>query len=257
MELNALPEFLCDLAQASAAVILPYFNDPQRQQLEWKADQTPVTRADREAEALLRQRIRAKFPEHAIIGEEFGAAEDDHEFTWILDPIDGTRAFAAGCPLFGTLICLCRNGAPLWGAIHLPVLQRLYIGDGRQAWLNGKLLRLPEPPPMAKAFLCTTDPKSPPLERSASGWQALLDATDQYRSWGDCFGYTLLMTGGVHIMTDPMMNIWDTAALLPVLRGAGAAACDWHGNDPMQGDSMVSAHPKIMPEVLRLLNPTT
>ena len=251
---QAIIRFLKQLASESARVINPHFAQPDLQ-VEWKADATPVTIADRRSEEVLRALIAREFPDHGIIGEEFGAESPDAEYTWVLDPIDGTRSFAAGSPHFGTLICLQHNGAPLWGAIHLSAIGKLYIGNNRECWCNDRPLRVPKPPALRDCFLLTTDPKGPPHYQDPRGWQSLLDSTGQFRSWGDCFGYTLLVSGGAHIMTDPVLNLWDIAALIPVLRGAGAAATTWQGADPVGGDSLVAAHPEIHAEVIRLLNP--
>jgi myo-inositol-1(or 4)-monophosphatase len=250
---TAIP-FLKQLAGESAAIINPLFIDPGLQ-VEWKADHTPVTEADRRAEEILRRRIGERFPDHGIIGEEFGSVNPSAEFTWVLDPIDGTRSFAAGCPLFGTLICLRRHRRPIWGAIHLPAIGRLYIGDNDHCWCNDRLTTLRRPPGLNGCLLLTTDPRSPAGRHDPRGWESLVAATGQYRSWGDCFGYTLLASGGADIMADPVLNLWDVAALLPVLRGAGAAVSDWHGGPPDEAESLVAAHPEIHPEVLRLLNP--
>ncbi len=246
--------FLKKLAHESARVINPLFANPQLE-VEWKEDETPVTHADRKAEEVMRSLISEKWPEHGIIGEEYGEINPDAEFTWVLDPIDGTRSFAAGSPLFGTLMCLRQAGQPIWGAIHIPALGKLYIGNNEMCLCNDQPVSLPKPPPLEKCFLLTTDPKSPAIYHDAAGWDALLAATDQYRSWGDCFGYTLLLSGGAHIMTDPIMNLWDIAALLPVLRGAGAAASDWHGNAPVGESGLVACHPDIHEQVINLLNP--
>lgn len=253
-ELSVIP-FIKLLAFSSAKVINPYFAKPNLD-VEWKEDDTPVTYADRKAEEVMRELIAREFPDHGIIGEEFGESNPDAEFTWILDPIDGTRSFAAGSPLFGTLICLRQNGYPIWGAIHISALGKLYIGNNKSCLCNDHPVSLRKPPPLDECFLLTTDPKSPGKLHSAAGWQALLDATGQYRSWGDCFGYTLLVSGGADIMTDPVLNLWDIAALLPVLKGAGAAASDWYGNDPIGEKGLVACHPDIHEQVIRLLNPT-
>lgn len=250
----AIIPFLKKLAFESARVINPLFANPDLE-IEWKEDATPVTYADRRAEEIMRELIREAFPGHGIIGEEYGEFNPGAEYTWVLDPIDGTRSFAAGSPHFGTLVCLRRNGSPIWGAIHIPALGKLYIGNNSLCLCNDRLITLPKPPPLEDCFLLTTDPKSPPRHHSPGGWNALLEATDQYRSWGDCFGYTLLLTGGAHIMTDPIMNLWDIAALLPVLRGAGATASDWHGQEPVGESGLVACHPDIHAEVIRILNP--
>lgn len=249
-----LIRFLKELASESAKVINPLFANPDLE-VEWKADRTPVTYADRKAEEVMRERINREFPDHGIIGEEFGPENADAEFTWILDPVDGTRSFAAGSPHFGTLICLRHKGQPVWGAIHLSALGKLYIGDGRTCWCNDRPTTLRTPPPLRECFLLTTDPKTPGQYHEPAGWDALVAATGQYRSWGDCFGYTLLASGGADIMVDPVLNLWDIAALIPVMHGAGAKLSDWSGKDPVAADSLVAAHPDIHAGVIRLLNP--
>ncbi len=246
--------FLRRLARESAHVIMPHFANPDLR-VEWKADDTPVTHADRKAEEVLRAEITREWPDHGILGEELEDVAPDAQFTWVLDPIDGTRSFAAGSPLFGTLICLRRGAEPLWGAIHIPALGQLYIGNNDTAWLGDRVLRVRETPRLSDCTLLTTDPKSPYQYHSARGWDALLAATGMYRSWGDCFGYTLLASGGADIMTDPAMNLWDVAALLPVLRGCGAAVSDWHGGDPLAEGAQgpVAAHPRHHSAVIGLL----
>lgn len=245
--------FIRELASESAKVINPLFANSDLQ-VEWKADQTPVTYADRKAEEIMRARIEAAFPDHGIIGEEFGESRPGAEFTWILDPIDGTRSFAAGSPHFGTLICLCRKEQPLWGAIHLSALGQLYIGDNTTCWRNDRPTRLRKPPPIEGCFLLTTDPKGPGKHKNAQAWDRLVAATGQYRSWGDCFGYTLLASGGADIMADPILSLWDIAALIPVMRGAGARITDWHGAGPVGADSLVAAHLDIHGTVIGILN---
>lgn len=245
--------FLKQLAFESAKVINPLFANPDLE-VEWKEDHTPVTYADRKAEEIMREMINKQFPDHGIIGEEYGSENPEAEFTWILDPVDGTRSFAAGSPLFGTLICLRHNDIPIWGAIHISAIGKLYIGNNTFCWCNDQPLVVPNPPPLEKCFLVTTDPKSPGQYHSQAGWDRLLAATDQYRSWGDCFGYTLLVSGGAHIMADPILNLWDIAALIPVLNGAGAAISDWQGNPPTGESGLIACHPDIHSRVIELLN---
>lgn len=246
--------FLKLLAEESARVINPLFASPDLQ-VDLKDDDTPVTYADKKAEEIMRSRIAEEFPGHGIIGEEFGEENAGAEYTWILDPIDGTRSFAAGSPHFGTLVALMKDREPLWGMIHLPAIGQLYIGDNSVCLRNDHPTTLRKPPPLKDCFLLTTDPKSPAIHQDASGWKALVESTGQYRSWGDCFGYTLLASGGADIMTDPILNLWDLAALIPVLRGAGAATSGWKGGDPFKEESLVACHPSIHSAVIRLLNP--
>jgi myo-inositol-1(or 4)-monophosphatase len=218
-----------------------------------KDDATPVTIADRRAEEIMREEIAHAFPTHGIIGEEYGEHRVDAEYVWVLDPIDGTRAFAAGSPLFGTLISLCRGGVPQWGVINLPVTGCLYMGNNRQAWRNGRLIRARETASLADCLVLISDPKSPYQCQCGAGWDALLAATGHYRSWGDCFGHALVAQGTADIMCDPTLKWWDIAALLPVLRGAGAAVSDWHGGDPVGASSLVACHPRHHATVLGLL----
>jgi myo-inositol-1(or 4)-monophosphatase len=257
MESARIRVFMEQLARASADVILPLFNSSDLA-VDWKADATPVTYADRKAEQVMRQMISREFPDHGIIGEEFAAVNEQARYTWVLDPIDGTRAFAAGCPLFGTLICLCDVGKPLWGALHLPVTGQLYIGNGDQCWRNGKIVSLPDDAKELKeCFLVTTDPKGAELRKGdrGAGWDRLLASSGQFRSWGDCYGYALLLGGGVDIMIDPILNLWDIAALLPILRGAGLQVSSWSGGDPMDCPtySLVAARPAVHESVLAML----
>jgi myo-inositol-1(or 4)-monophosphatase len=257
MESARIRIFMEQLARASAEVILPLFNSNDLE-VNWKADATPVTHADRSAEQVMRQMIGRAFPDHGIVGEEYGEVNGQARFTWVLDPIDGTRAFAAGCPLFGTLICLCDAGKPIWGALHLPVTGQLFIGNGERCWRNGKDLSLAdEAKELQECFLVTTDPKSPALRQDGrgAGWERLLASSGQFRSWGDCYGYALLLGGGVDIMIDPILNLWDIAALLPILRGAGLRVSSWSGGDPMLCPtySLVAARPAVHDSAIAML----
>jgi len=252
MDSSIIP-FIKTLAYESAKVINPLFSNPDLK-VELKADNSPVTYADRKAEEVMRALIQKEFPEHGIVGEEYGSSNPDAEYTWVLDPIDGTRSFAANCPLFGTLICLRKNDIPIWGAIHISSIGKLYIGDNENCWCNDRPVFLRKPPPLKECFLLTSDHKLVAEYQDAMRWDKLLAATGQYRSWGDCFGYTLLASGGADIMADPILEIWDISALIPVIRGAGAIATDWQGNDPVGKRSLVCAHPDIHADIIRILN---
>jgi len=254
MDADTIIPFLQHLAQESSKVILPLFANPDLQ-IDIKSDNSPVTYADLKAEEILRTLIEKEFPDHGIIGEEHEDVRTDAEYTWILDPIDGTRSFAAGSPHFGTLICLQKNNSPIWSAINICALNQLFIGNNETAWCNQRPLRMRETPALKDCFLLTTDPKSPGELHHPDGWNNLLQSTGQYRSWGDCFGYTLLANGTADIMLDPILNLWDIAALIPVLRGAGATLSDWHGADPVGAKSLVAAHPRHHAKIIRLLNP--
>ena len=254
MNLEPYRAFLIELAASSGDFIRPHFGRPGLA-VETKADDTPVTVADRGAEQLMREQIRRKFPDHGILGEEFGAENSGAEFVWVLDPIDGTKAFAAACPLFGTLIALVHQGKPLLGAIHQPVLRQLLVGDGASAVLNGRSVRLRACARVEDATLLTSDPWNPGRYRDGAAFDGLARRARLVRTWGDCYGYLLVAGGWADIMCDPIMNPWDIPALIPIVQGAGGIVTDWHGGDPTQADSVVAAGPVLHPLVIAALNP--
>ena len=254
MQIETLVNFLHQLLDLSGSIIKPYFNQ-SKLEVETKEDATPVTLADREAEQAIRELIHKHFPEHGIIGEEFGNTNEDAEFVWVLDPIDGTKSFITGVPLFGTLICLLKNGQPILGAIDQPILNQRIIGDGSTTTLDGKPVRMREGVRLKDTVLLTTDPLEPMRRWNPSGWNTLTSSVNLYRTWGDCYGYLLLATGRADIMVDPVVARWDFLPLIPIIRGAKGIITDWEGNDPVQGNSIVAAPPDIHMEVLRILNP--
>ena len=246
--------FLLELARQSGELIRPYFANPDLV-VETKSDQTPVTVADRGAEELMRRMIRERFPDHGILGEEFGPENAGAEYVWVLDPIDGTRAFAAATPLFGTLIALLHHGQPVLGAIHQPVLNQLVVGDNEHTTLNGRPVRVREVPGLEDATLLCSDVLSPAQHQNGAAFAALGRRVKQLRTWGDCYGYLLVATGWADIMCDPIMNPWDIAALIPVVRGAGGLITDWQGRDPVNATSIVAASPGLHAQVIAALNP--
>ena len=246
--------FLTELAAASGDFIRPWFARPGLA-VELKSDQTPVTAADRGAEELMRRMIRERFPDHGILGEEFGPERMEAEHVWVLDPIDGTRSFAAAAPLFGTLIALLHHGQPVLGAIHQPVLRQLLVGDGRETTLNGRTVRVRVTPRIEEATLLCSDVLTPAQHQDGDAFAALCRRAKLLRTWGDCYGYLLLATGWADIMCDPIMNPWDVAALIPVVRGAGGVITDWQGHDPVNATSIVAAVPQIHAQVIAALNP--
>ena len=203
----------------------------------------------------MRRMIAERYPAHGILGEEFGEVNPGASYRWILDPVDGTKSFTANNAQFGTLICLLRDGQPVVGAINLPATWQFLLGDNVTTTLNGRAIRLRNPGPLAKAVVVTTDLDDPPAVHNPQGWAALRKATRKLYTWGDCYGYLLVATGWADIMADPIMNPWDIAALVPVIRGAGGVITDWQGREPMGAEPTLAAHPKIHAEVLRILNP--
>lgn len=235
--------------------ILQYYGKAGRsKETQLKSDNTPVTLADRQAESLLRDELAKSFPDHGVIGEEFGETNGGADFRWVLDPIDGTKSFIAGAPLFGTLMALLHMEEPVLGAIFLPVTNELLIGDNRETRLNGAPVSMAQEIPLEEALVVTTDERDFEKYKPRGGYDRLVAKARLARTWGDCFGYYLVATGGAHVMIDPMMSIWDKAALAPVIRGAGGAISDFYGNDAMSGDSIVASVASLHPQVIELLN---
>jgi len=257
VDLTPYRDFAVELAERSGELIRPYFGaDASTLGIELKADESIVTRADRDAEALMRGLIGKRFPAHGILGEEYGAERPDAEFVWVLDPIDGTISFASASPLFGTLIALVHHGTPVLGAINQPVLRQLCLGDGVTTSLNGAPVHVREPRPLSQATLLVTDVLSVANHQNGAAFDALMRDVKLVRTWGDCYGYLLLATGHAEIMCDPVMNPWDIAALIPIVRGAGGVITGWQGNDAIGANSIVATTSQALhDEVIRRLNP--
>jgi myo-inositol-1(or 4)-monophosphatase len=246
--------FIIELARRSGEFIRPHFAGADLA-VEIKSDDTPVTAADRGAEELMRAMIAEKFPAHGIVGEEFGNERENAEWVWVLDPIDGTKAFVTGVPLWGTLIALKHDGRPVLGAIHQPVLGQLMIGDGAVTTLNERRCRVRETARIEDATLLTSDPLNPAKYQNGPAHDALAARARLVRTWGDCYGYLLLAGGWADVMLDPVLAPWDMAALIPIVRGAGGVITDWHGGAPEDADSLVAATPALHPQVIAALNP--
>jgi len=248
-------EFALELARASGEFIRPYFARTDLA-VELKADRTIVTAADRGAEKLMREMINRRFPDHGILGEEFGPERLDAEWVWVLDPVDGTISFAAGVPLFGTLIALQHRGEPVLGIIHQPVLGELVVGDGAQTTCNGRPVRCASTARVEDALVMTTGLNHIKQHRNLPAFLALADRARMFRMCGDCYGYLMVATGRADVMADPIMTPWDVAALIPVLRGAGGSITDWHGGSPVGASSIVcAATPELHAAVITALNP--
>ncbi len=250
---QALASFCQELTRASGAIIRRYYRTGYT--VDAKSDASPVTIADREAERELRRLIQQRFPDHGILGEEFGAHQPDAPWQWVLDPIDGTKNFISHSFLFGTLIALLREGRPVFGAIHHPLTDDLLLGDGQGAWLNGTPARVRPCARVEDAIMLSSDVFLAEEYRDGRAFEALARRTRRFTTWGDCHGYFLVATGGADLMLDPMMSAWDLMALIPVIEGAGGRITDWQGNDAVAGQSAVATAGAIHDEVIRALNP--
>jgi myo-inositol-1(or 4)-monophosphatase len=255
--------FLHELIGCAFAVIAPLFLADI--EIERKSDATPVTAADRGAELALRRRIEARYPAHGVLGEEYGERAGGR-YRWILDPVDGTKAFISNCFLFGTLIALERDdGAgyrPILGAIaHAAAgvalighrgATRLYRSDGSQRAVRVRAAR-----PLAQATVLCTTPAHSGEQGAPAAVARLQQGCALARTWGDCFGYFALATGGADLMLDPVLAYWDVAAVVPVAEGAGARLASWRGGNPLQDLSLVAASSSaLLEEALAVVRAT-
>ncbi|MDR1145108.1 MAG: hypothetical protein LBK71_03115 [Verrucomicrobiales bacterium] len=245
--------FIEKLGRLAGDVIRPYFFNPALT-VELKADASPVTVADRAAEKIMRGEINRRYPSHGIIAEEFGDENADAEFVWVIDPIDGTISFTAGCPLFGTLIGLLHQGQPVLGLIYQPVIDQMCIGDNTLTVINGRPVRARDTASLSAATVLTTDLANIEKHQSRAHYEQLRRRARLTRTWGDCYGYLLVSAGLADVMLDPIMHPWDLLPLIPVVRGAGATISAWDGGDPLTATSSVAAVPQLHAEVLRILN---
>jgi len=250
--LENFKSFAKHLSIISGEVINNYFRSVIS--VDSKSDQSPVTIADKKAEELMREEIMKEFPDHGIIGEEFGSHNDKAEYKWILDPIDGTKSFICGAITFGTLIALTQNDKPILGVINQPVLNEFLIGDNVTAELNGQKVKTRQTENISDSVLLTTDHFNIGKYHNQEKFDNLAKQVKLYRNWGDCYGYYLLATGFADIMIDPIMNIWDSMALIPVVKGTGGIITDYQGNDAISGNSIIASSPVIHDEIIKLLN---
>ena len=250
--LTEFKKFIYYLANLSANIIKPYFRTEVS--IEQKEDKTPVTVADKNAEEAMRKAIIEEYPEHGIIGEEFGSYKEDAEYKWVLDPIDGTKSFICGALSFGTLIALLKNDEPVLGVINQPILNEFLIGDNKTTLINNDPASVRNCNDISEAVLLTTDHINIGEYQDREKFERLIRKVRLYRSWGDCYGYYLLATGFADVMIDPIMSFWDTMALIPIIKGAGGIITDYKGDNPVKGNSIIAASPGVHSQVIKCLN---
>jgi inositol-phosphate phosphatase/L-galactose 1-phosphate phosphatase/histidinol-phosphatase len=225
--LDAYLALAAELADIAGAAIRPYFRTALA--VDDKADLSPVTAADRAAELAMRQLIAERFPQHGIIGEEYGPERDDAEFVWVLDPIDGTKSFISGVPLFGTLIALARHGKPILGIIDQPISRERWIGaEGYETTHNGSPIRCRACPDIGAATVFATSPDMF-RERHADAFSRVSRAAKLVRYGADCYAYGLVALGFVDVVIEASLNPYDFGPMLPIIEGAGGIASDWQG----------------------------
>lgn len=216
-----------------------------------KRDSSPVTEADREAEALVRRRLAELRPDHGVIGEEHGLHLPEARYQWVIDPIDGTKAFIHGVPLFGTLLALLDNGKPVVGVIHHPVLQEtVWAARGRGAFHNGSPCRVSQVSDLGDALLC--DGSALTVSRSPWGktWMELRGEAGVSRGWGDCYGHFLVACGRAEAMLDPIVSIWDVAPMGIILPEAGGRFTALDGSERIDAGNGISSNGYLHDEIL-------
>ncbi len=254
MELRAYLEFAVQTAYEAGRLTLGYFGTGTARP-EFKDDASPVTVADREAEALIRARISGRYPAHSVVGEEYGIDEGrDGDFRWIVDPIDGTKAFVRGVPLYGVLIGLEIGGVCEVGAAYFPALdEMIHAATGEGCFANGRRARVSATERLRDGITCFTDGKSFQKYGREAEWRRVLAVTGEARGWSDAYGHALVATGRADLMLEPALNPWDAAPFPPIMREAGGLFGDWSGKETIYADEGISTSQTLLPEVLELV----
>ncbi len=251
--------FVDELATVSGETIRPFFRTTLSiENKSQSGDFDPVTAADRAAEAAMRALIKRTFPAHGILGEEFPAERPDAEYVWVLDPIDGTKSFICGLPIWGTLIALTRRGEAIYGMMHQPFTREHFVGDGRAASYRGpagdRALRTRACAELRDAMLLTT---SPLLMNDADRqcFTRVEQAVRLSRYGGDCYAYCVLAAGHIDLVIETELKPYDVAALIPIIEGAGGIITSWDNGRPHGGGRIIAAgDPRVHAQAMALLN---
>jgi histidinol-phosphatase len=248
--LKHLLDIAAEAAYVAGRKTLAHFNTGV--EIEIKSDNTPVTLADREAEQSIRAIISKYFPTHSILGEEMGSTPGHADYRWIIDPIDGTKSFIHGVPLFGVLIGIEIRGMPTVGVCYHPATdEMLTAATGLGCHWNGRPAHVSEISDLSKAtMICTSPPRA---QKRSDAYDRLEDIVGLSRSWGDCYGYTLVATGRAEIMLDPRMNPWDCAPFVPILTEAGGHFTTWQDEATIWGPDAVATNAGLHAQVLSIL----
>ncbi|NIP85908.1 MAG: histidinol-phosphatase [Planctomycetales bacterium] len=245
------------IAREAGQLTLRFFHD-QQMEVEQKGDNTPVTAADREAEKLLRHRIAEHFADDQIVGEEFPEQSGTSGYCWILDPIDGTKSFVSGVPLYCTLIGVTCQDVPQIGVINLPALgEMVSAASGQGAWyVRGRQTPCPaqvsRKQRLAEGLFCTSEVKTFTRRQREEVYRQLEQRAWLTRTWGDGYGYLLVATGRAELMVDAELHVWDAAAVLPVLQEAGGTFTDWEGNPTIHAGEGLATNGQVLDEVLAI-----
>ena len=238
---STLLQAVAEVAQLAANVAMRWYRQPV--DVEIKGDGSPVTMADRAAEQAARAWLRAHFPQDGIQGEEFADEGVGARRRWLIDPIDGTKSFVRGVPLWGTLIACCEDDTVLAGAACCPAVNELVaaaVGEG--CWWNGARASVSAVSTLANATALTTDDRFSERRWRGAQWQTLASQVGVARTWGDCYGYVLVATGRAEIMVDDVVNAWDVAAIQPIIAEAGGVFTSWSGVTTAFGGSGIATN---------------
>lgn len=260
-QIEARLEWALAVAREASPLIMSYYQSSGLS-VESKRDSSPVTAADRGAEELIRARIAERYPNDAILGEEFGEQAGDSGYRWILDPVDGTKSFIHGVPLFGTLVGVEYQETCVAGVCHFPALQEtVWGGVGCGAWWQTgdgsvRTARVSSVGLMADATICFTTVKGYARVGRFDVFESLVEEASLLRGWGDCYGHMLVATGRADAMIDPLMNPWDAAALVPIVTEAGGHFVDWMGTRSIYSGNGISVNAELHAAVLAITRGT-
>jgi histidinol phosphatase-like enzyme (inositol monophosphatase family) len=256
MDAQSLMQAAEEVARKSGDVALGFFR--QGVTVDTKGDGTPVTVADRTAEQTAREWLEARFPQDGILGEEFGETRPGAKRRWILDPIDGTKTFIRGVPLWGTLVALAEGERILAGAAYFPpVGEMLVAAPGQGCFWNGKRTRVSAVAELSQALVLATDERFLTYPDRGAAWRELTAKASIARTWGDCYGYLLLATGRAEVMVDELLSPWDAAALQPIIEEAGGVFTDWTGARTSFGGNGIATNAALASQVRALLGATS
>lgn len=247
-------DFAIETAYLAGRLTLGYYQTGI--QPDFKADDSPVTVADKRAEELIRARIEKAYPTHEILGEEFGQKDafQHASHRWVVDPIDGTKAFTRGIPLYSVLIGLEIEGKVEVGVAYFPGLDEMVAAaTGEGCWWNGRRSRVSEVGDLARAYVAFSDPRLFDQYNRRADWERIKDATYHRGGWGDAYGYALIATGRAELMLDPIMDAWDCGPFPPILAEAGGYFGDWKGNRTIWGKEALGTTNLLLPQVLKLI----
>lgn len=245
--------FAIETAHLAGRLTLGYFQTDLA--VDFKQDDSPITRADREAEGLIRKRIESRYPSHAVLGEEYGETQSKGaEMRWLIDPIDGTKSFVRGVPLYAVLLALEIAGRVEVGVVNFPALDEMICAArGMGCFLNGRQVRVRETRSLDRAVVSFTDMGNFEKFGRRDAWERISAATYYRVGWSDAYGYALVASGRLEIMLDPIMAPWDAGPFPVILGEAGGYFGDWTGNDTIYGGEGLATTQRLLPKVLRLI----